>query len=65
MLYARVADWNTRNPIGTKVVYTDGSGHQFHTATRGLALPLHGERACVLIVGKKGYRDLERLTVDQ
>ena len=64
MLYARVDAWNATHPVGCRIVYTDGSGHRFHTVTRGLALPLHGKRACVLIEGKEGYRDIDRITIE-
>jgi malonyl CoA-acyl carrier protein transacylase len=57
----KVADWNTRYPVGTRV--RSQATAQDELATRTPAIVLFGHRAAVYMEGFNGYFDLDELSV--
>ncbi|MGN6152100.1 MAG: ACP S-malonyltransferase [Lysobacteraceae bacterium] len=57
----KVAEWNSRHPVGTRVRST--SMAQDDLATRTPAVVLFGHRAAVYMEGFNGYFDLDELSV--
>ena len=57
----KVADWNSRHPVGTRVRSLVTA--QDELATRTPAMVLFGHRAAVYMEGFNGYFDLDELSV--
>lgn len=57
----KVADWNSRHPVGTRV--RSQVAAQDELATRTPAMVLFGHRAAVYMEGFNGYFDLDELSV--
>lgn len=57
----KVADWNSRHPVGTRVKSLVAA--QDELATRTPAMVLFGHRAAVYMEGFNGYFDLDELSV--
>jgi malonyl CoA-acyl carrier protein transacylase len=57
----KVADWNSRHPVGTRV--RSLATAQDELATRTAAVVLFGHRAAVYMEGFNGYFDLDELSV--
>jgi malonyl CoA-acyl carrier protein transacylase len=57
----KVADWNSRHPVGTRV--RSQATAQDELATRTPAVVLFGHRAAVYMEGFNGYFDLDELSV--
>lgn len=57
----KVAEWNSRHPVGTRVRWL--SMAQDELATRTPAVVLFGHRAAVYMEGFNGYFDLDELSV--
>ncbi len=57
----KVADWNSRHPVGTRVRSLVTA--QDTLATRTPAMVLFGHRAAVYMEGFNGYFDLDELSV--
>lgn len=57
----KVADWNSRHPVGTRVKSLATA--QDELATRTPAIVLFGHRAAVYMEGFNGYFDLDELSV--
>lgn len=57
----KVADWNSRHPVGTRVKSLVAA--QDELATRTPAIVLFGHRAAVYMEGFNGYFDLDELSV--
>jgi malonyl CoA-acyl carrier protein transacylase len=57
----KVAEWNSRHPVGTRVKSTTMA--QDELATRTPAVVLFGHRAAVYMEGFNGYFDLDELSV--
>ena len=55
-------DWNTTNPVGTRVILKKDVGTEVHTKTRSKAEVLSGHSAVVWLEGVSGCYALDRVT---
>jgi hypothetical protein len=53
--------WNARHPVGTAVLLREDDGRDTLTKTRSEAWVMGGHTAVVMVEGKRGGWDLERL----
>ncbi len=60
-LEKRCADFNSANPIGTKVLVKRDDGNNLITVTRSAAYVLSGHTAVIFVEGISGCYDLSRV----